>query len=140
MCWKLSYHCVLNSAVIWLIPPDQGTGVSQIRDFRLLAKEATLQVRADRTKLLPYGSYAGKPGAPSQKRLKPNSKARIPPPNPHRASNATMPSEISPPVQVDVLVEKVTLPQARHAYCVVIDSQTWEVNESATKRLRKRNG
>ena len=52
--------------------PDSG-GVGQFRgglgltrSYRLLAEEAVLQMRADRTDHAPYGLFGGQPGAPSR--------------------------------------------------------------------------
>jgi N-methylhydantoinase B len=39
-------------------------------------------------------------------------------------------------VLADVLAEKLSLAHAREAYGVVIDSQSWQVDEAATQRLR----
>ena len=126
-------------------------GLSLIRDFRLLAKEATLQIRADRTKYHPYGLQGGGAGAPSQNILNPDGEARELPPKPtltiqrgdvfrHIAAGAGgwgNPFERDPQaVLTDVLEEKITLTHARDAYGVVINPQTWKVNEGATQRLR----
>ena len=46
------------------------------RDYRLLADEAILQVRADRQAHRPYGLYGGEPGAPSVNVLNPESEAK----------------------------------------------------------------
>lgn len=126
-------------------------GLSLIRDFRLLAEEATLQIRADRTKYQPYGLQGGGAGAPSQNILNPEGEASELPPKPtltiqrgdvfrHIAAGAGgwgNPFERdSQAVLTDVLEEKVTLAHARDAYGVVINPQTWEVDEAATQQLR----
>ncbi len=55
--------------------PDSGGpgkhrgGMSLRRDYRLLEAEATLQVRADRHAVPPYGLQGGRPGRPSQNYL-----------------------------------------------------------------------
>jgi N-methylhydantoinase B len=130
-------------------------GLSLVRDFRLLAEEATLQIRADRTRYLPYGLHGGQAGAPSRSILNPGSEARELPPKPtltiqhgdlfrHIAAGAGgwgNPFERQPQaVLADVLEEKVTLAHARDAYGVVIDPQIWQVDEEATQQLRERNG
>ena len=58
-------------------------GLSLVRDFRLLAEEATLQIRADRTKYFPYGLQGGKAGAPSRNILNPDGEAHELPPSLH---------------------------------------------------------
>ena len=129
-------------------------GLSLVRDFRLLAEEATLQVRADRTKYLPYGLHGGTAGMPSQNILNPDSEAHELPPKPtltiqrgdlfrHIAAGAGgwgNPFERDPQmVREDVLEEKVTLQSARDAYGVVIDPETLQVDEAATRRMREDN-
>ena len=47
-------------------------GLSLIRDFRLLAEEATFQLRSDRTDFLPWGVEGGKPGTPTRNYLNPD--------------------------------------------------------------------
>ena len=126
-------------------------GLSLVRDFRLLAEEATLQIRADRTKYQPYGLQGGGAGAPAQNILNPEDEARELPPKPtmtiqrgdvfrHIAAGAGgwgNPFEREPQaVLKDVLEEKVTLAHARGAYGVVINPQTYEVDEIATQQLR----
>ena len=47
-------------------------GLSLIRDFRILADEATFQLRTDRTGFLPWGVEVGKPGTPTRNYLNPD--------------------------------------------------------------------
>ena len=127
-------------------------GLSLVRDFRLLAEEATLQIRADRTKYLPYGLHGGTAGGPSRNILNPDGEVRELPPKPtltiqrgdlfrHIAAGAGgwgNPFERDPQmVREDVLEEKVTLQSARDAYGVVIDPETLQVDEAATRRMRE---
>jgi N-methylhydantoinase B len=44
-------------------------GLGLVRTYELLAEEAVLQLRADRTEHPPYGLFGGLPGAPSQNLL-----------------------------------------------------------------------
>lgn len=44
-------------------------GLGLVRSYRLLAEDAILQLRADRTEHPPYGLFGGKPGAPSRNTL-----------------------------------------------------------------------
>ncbi len=130
-------------------------GLSLVRDFRLLAEEATLQIRADRTKYPPYGLHGGVAGAPSQNILNPDGEARELPPKPtltiqrgdlfrHIAAGAGgwgVPFERDPQaVLADVMEEKVTLAHARDAYGVMINPQTWQVDEETTQRMRDSHG
>lgn len=57
-----------------LVPDTGGAGrfrggVGIRRDYRLIGSEATLQVRSDRRKVLPYGLHGGSPGKPSRNTL-----------------------------------------------------------------------
>ena len=51
-------------------------GLGLTRQYRLLADEAILQVRADRTDHAPYGLFGGKPGSNSRNILNPDSGER----------------------------------------------------------------
>ena len=88
---------------------------------------------------------------PSQNILNPDNEARELPPKPtmtiqrgdvfrHIAAGAGgwgSPFEREPhTVLEDVLEEKVTLEHARNAYGVVINPETYEVDEGATQQLR----
>ncbi|MBI1925701.1 hydantoinase B/oxoprolinase family protein, partial [Candidatus Poribacteria bacterium] len=127
-------------------------GLSLVRDFRLLAESATLQIRSDRTTSRPYGLHGGQPGAPSQNILNPDGEARRLPPKTtltlrrgdcfrHIAAGAGgwgAPKGRDPQaVLFDVLEEKVSLEQAREVYGVMIDPQRWQVDEAATRRHRE---
>ncbi len=54
----------------------QRGGLSVIRQYRLLADEAILQLRTDRYNHQPYGLFGGRPGAPSRNYLSVNGSAR----------------------------------------------------------------
>ncbi|MCP4380833.1 MAG: hydantoinase B/oxoprolinase family protein [Hyphomicrobiales bacterium] len=47
-------------------------GIGLVRQYRILADDTILQVRADRTSTRPYGLYGGGPGAPSRNILNPD--------------------------------------------------------------------
>lgn len=124
-------------------------GLSVIRDYRLTAEAASLQVRSDRRKIMPYGLAGGKPGTASYNFLNPN------------AENVLLPSKVTmtikrgdvyrhilpgaggwgdplardPTVVLDdVLDEKITPAYARREYGVVIEGGT--VDMPATEALR----
>lgn len=47
-------------------------GIGLVRQYRILADDTILQVRADRTATCPYGLFGGGPGAPSRNILNPD--------------------------------------------------------------------
>ena len=51
-------------------------GLGLIREYRLLADEAILQVRSDRRRFAPWGLAGGQPGAPTRNTLDPEGTAR----------------------------------------------------------------
>ncbi len=51
-------------------------GLGMVREYQLLAAEATLQVRSDRTRFLPWGNQGGRPGTPTRNTLNPAGEAR----------------------------------------------------------------
>jgi N-methylhydantoinase B len=126
-------------------------GMSIRRDYRLLAEEAVLQVRADRHDVPPYGLYGGQAGRPAHNVLNPGSDARELP------GKLTMtmkqgdvfrheqpgPGGWGDPLErdaarvlKDVRNELVSVGAARDDYGVVIDTTTWTVDESATRERR----
>src|SRR5262249_31580590 len=126
-------------------------GMSIRRDYKLLAAEAVLQVRADRHDVLPYGLYGGRPGRPARNVRNPGPDAR------DLAGKLTMTMKRGDvfrheqpgpggwgdpldrdPVSVlrDVRNELVSLEAARVDYGVVIDIATWTVDEPGTARRR----
>ena len=59
-----------------LVPDTGGAGeyrggLGIVREFRLLAEEATFQLRSDRTNFRPWGVEGGKDGTPTQNTLNP---------------------------------------------------------------------
>ncbi|MCY4592244.1 MAG: hydantoinase B/oxoprolinase family protein [Alphaproteobacteria bacterium] len=126
-------------------------GAPYRRDYRLLEKEAVLQVRSDRHAFRPYGLYGGNPGAPSCNTMNPGVEDRP------LESKLTMimrsgdvfrhelaggggwgdPLERDPAaVLSDVRNELVSPERARRDYGVVVDTATWSVDEAATRTLR----
>jgi N-methylhydantoinase B len=128
-------------------------GMSVRRDYRLTEAEATLQVRADRRAIRPYGLYGGRPGKPSRNLLNPDGEARLLPAKVtmtmHRGDvlrhEQAGPGGFGDPLEReparvlrDVRNELVSLESGRDDYGVVVDPATWTVDEAATAALRAR--
>ncbi|HXJ84399.1 MAG TPA: hydantoinase B/oxoprolinase family protein [Candidatus Methylomirabilis sp.] len=136
-------------------PGKHRGGMSIRRDYKLLAEEAVLQVRADRHDVLPYGLYGGRPGRPARNVLNPGPAARELPgkltmtmkrgdvfrheqPGPGGWGD---PLDRDPArVLRDVKNELVSRAAARDEYGVIIDSATGAVDEPATARRRAELG
>jgi N-methylhydantoinase B len=126
-------------------------GLSVVRDFRLL-EEATLQIRSDRRKFPPYGLYGGKPGTPASGILNPDTERRVMPSKFLMTAKKNdvfrmvlaggggygNPLERDPErIAEDVREEKLSVEYARREYGVVIDAGSLEVDQVATKTLRR---
>lgn len=142
-----------------LVPDTGGAGrtrggLSVIRDYRVLSQRATLNVRSDKRRHLPYGLFGGQPGAPSWNIVNPDS------------DPAALPTLLLEPVLLklgdlfrhitaggggygdplrrdpqavlrDVLEQKVSTAQAREDYGVVIvDGAPPAVDKTATTQVR----
>ena len=125
-------------------------GLAVQRDFRLL-HEATLQIRSDRRKFLPYGLYGGKPGTPASGVLNPDTDAKD---MPSKFIMTAKPDDVyrlvlaggggygdplaRDPERVadDVREEKLSVDYARREYGVVLDPATLAVDVEATAALR----
>jgi len=126
-------------------------GMGYRRDYRFVEEEAVLQVRSDRRAFRPFGLYGGKPGRPSVNIINPHADHRVVP------AKITMtirrgdvyrhelpggggwgdPLEREPArVLRDVRNELVSPQAARRDYGVVIDTEHWKIDESATASLR----
>ncbi|HET6367501.1 MAG TPA: hydantoinase B/oxoprolinase family protein [Pseudomonadales bacterium] len=126
-------------------------GLGLARQYTLLAAEATLQLRSDRMKFLPYGLDGGGPAAPTRNVLNPQGEARVLPAkltstirrgdvlrheqpgggghgDPFRRDPAR--------VAADVVNEKISREYARREHGVVIDPVSLAVNEAETRALR----
>jgi N-methylhydantoinase B len=126
-------------------------GLGLARQYTLLAAEATLQLRSDRMKFLPYGLDGGRPAAPTRNVLNPDGEARALPAkltstirrgdvlrheqpgggghgDPFRRDPAR--------VAADVANEKISLEYARREHGVVIDPVSLLVDEAETRALR----
>ena len=128
-------------------------GTPYRRDYRLLEEEAVLQVRSDRRDFRPYGLYGGYPGKPSMNFLNPTGQNDQPVQAKitmtmkrgdvlrHELAGAAGwgdPLERDPnAVLRDVRNEMISVDTARRDYGVAVDIDTWSIDESETKKLRK---
>ena len=123
-----------------------------VRQYRILAPEATVQVRSDRRRYLPYGLSGGKSGTPCTIYLNPDAENRTLPSkwmlelkegDVVRAELAGGggfgdPSQRDPEaVAWDVLQGKLTLDHARSEYRVAIQPDSLEVDYEGTGHLRQ---
>lgn len=126
-----------------------------VRQYRLLAEEATVQVRSDRRRFCPYGLWGGKPGSPSRVYLLRDGSREFLPAKcllQLRAGEGIRvelagaggygdPFERDPEAVLrDVTDGKVSLARARDEYGVVVDPATLTVDFGATAGLRSRRG
>ena len=128
-------------------------GASFRRDYRMREEEGTIQVRNDRCAFRPFGLYGGGPGRIGRNVLNPGSgrEERL-------AGKVTLtikrgdvfryemagaggwgdPLERDPArVLSDIRNEYVTAMLAREQYGVVVDTQTWHVDDEKTAQLRR---
>ena len=140
------------------VPDTEGAGeyrggLGIVREFQLLHEEATLQIRSDRGKFLPWGAQGGSPGSRNYNVLNPDTDNEVLPAKFLRtlvkgdvyrqvqsgAGGYGDPLERDPEAVVEDLVqEKVTLEHIGPAYGVVVDGDTMTVDVAATKQLRSR--
>ena len=129
-------------------------GLGLARQYTLLAEEATLQLRSDRMKFLPYGLAGGRPAAPTRNILNPQGEAR---PLPAKLTGTLRrgesirheqpgggghgdPFERDPArVAADIANGKISVEYARREHGVVADPATGAVDEAATSALRTRS-
>jgi N-methylhydantoinase B len=126
-------------------------GLGLIRDFRILADEATFQLRTDRTDFLPWGVEGGKPGTPTRNYLNPDGDGRT---LPGKHLTTLKKGDLYRMIQAggggygdpldrdvyavvdDVEQEKLTVEYARREHGVVIDPDTLALDLTATEKLR----
>ena len=124
-----------------------------VRSYRLLGDEATLIMRSDRRRFLPYPLEGGCAGTPSWNFLNPGPEQRIlpvMPMDPLRLGRGDVFSHVSAggagrgdplardPAAVldDLIEERITLSYARAVYGVAIDAATMTVDAVSTARER----
>ena len=139
------------------VPDSEGGGkyrggLGIIREFQLTAEEATLQVRSDRGKFLPWGAQGGGPGSRTRNVLNPDDANEQLPAKFLRtlkkgdvfrqtqsgAGGYGDALERDPEaVLADVAQEKITVARAREAYGVVLTESPLSVDAGATDQLRE---
>ena len=137
------------------VPDSEGAGqyrggLSLVREYRLLEETATLQLRTDRHKHLPYGLAGGQAGTPTQNILNPDGAAQVLSSKPtltirrddvfrHAEAGAGgwgNPLERDPAlVLADVRNEKVSRQRARSVYGVAI-TPAGDIDWPTTQQLR----
>jgi N-methylhydantoinase B len=128
-------------------------GLALVRQYRFLEREASLQIRADRTRFPAYGLAGGLPGRLCRNVLDEGDGPRLLPAKTlltihqgtvlrHELAGAGGwgdPLERDPVrVLADVVNEKISVAHAREAYAVVLNSDVSEVDVEATDKLRAR--
>jgi N-methylhydantoinase B len=126
-------------------------GLGIVRQFRVLAEEATFQLRSDRTDFLPWGAEGGKPGTPTKNYLNPDTENRELPGkylmtlkkgDVYRLIQAGAGGYGDPldrdavAVLEDVRQEKLTVDYVRREYGVVVSPDKLELDQEATEELR----
>ncbi|MDQ3559823.1 MAG: hydantoinase B/oxoprolinase family protein [Pseudomonadota bacterium] len=126
-------------------------GLGIVRQYRLLADEATVQLRSDRQRHAPWGLARGLPGARSRSLLNPGPgetvlpskflltmrkgdvfRAEMPGSGGHGPASERDPEAVAD----DVRSGKVSVQHARSAYGIVMDPAGLAVDAAATRRLR----
>ena len=128
-------------------------GLGMVREFELLHDEATLQIRSDRARFLPWGTQGGSPGSRSFNVLNPDTDNEVLPSKflrtLHRGDVYRLiqpggggygdPLKRDPEaVLADVTQHKVTPEHARESYGVVLTPASDAVDVDATTALRLR--
>ncbi len=124
-----------------------------VRQYRLLAESAVVQLRSDRQRHAPWGLAGGGPGAAARTLLNPAANAEILPSKfirtmtrgdvlrgelPGSGGYGDPYARDPEAVYEDVRQGKVTVEHARQAYGVVIDPRTLRLDKTASDALRAR--
>ena len=142
------------------VRPDSGGagrfrgGLGVRREWRLLDDEVTMNIRGDRTKFASPGVFGGEAGLPGGARLAPDGQEQRP--LHMKAANVRLrrdgvvqldiagaagwgPAQDRDPSLVlrDVRGGYVSVEAARRVYGVVIDPESWRVDEEQTRALRE---
>jgi N-methylhydantoinase B/oxoprolinase/acetone carboxylase alpha subunit len=130
-------------------------GMAMMREYRLLAAEATLQYRSERRKFRPYGAQGGHPGSASIVLWNPEGECRLLPEKGEvrmrrgdvirfcQASGGGYGDPLQrDPAQVgrDVRDELISPGVARSIYGVAINPASGKVSLEETRKLRERLG
>ena len=140
-----------------LVPDSCGAGeyrggLGIARSYRLLAKEAGLQLRADRMKIKPYGLAGGEPADPAVNEIFPHAGDKIDLPSKinRRVERDDLVRHVQPggggfgdpslrdpeKVAFDVWNTKISAEYARKHHKVVVDPETGALDADATAALR----
>ncbi len=140
-----------------LLPDTGGPGehrgaLGLVRKYRILAEEATVQVRSDRRHYRPYGLQGGKPGTSCNIYLNPDTDRKLMPSKwlMELKKGDVVSAELAgggghgdpllrdpQAVAEDARQGKVTPDHARQEYGVVLDSETLQPDREATQQLRQ---
>jgi N-methylhydantoinase B len=139
------------------LPDSDGAGryrgaLGLVREYRLLAEDALVQLRSDRQRTPPYGLFGGLPGAPGRIIMNPGTEGErvaaskfIGRMKQGEVLRGEMPGSggygdpkqrDADAVAEDVRQEKISLDRARDVYGVVVDAVTFAVDRPATAALR----
>ena len=123
-----------------------------VRQYRILADEATVQVRSDRRRFQPYGLQGGRSGTPCNIYLNPDAEEELPPSKWLRElkKGAVIRAELAggggygdpfqrdpEAVARDVRQGKLTPEYVQREYGVLIDPETLDLDSEGTRRLRR---
>lgn len=127
-------------------------GLGMIREYTVLAEEAMVQIRSDRTKFPPWGTQGGRPGSLTRSVLNPETENRL---LPSKFMLELKKGDVYRLVQAggggygdpndrdfEAILEdfkqgKVSAPHVKSEYSVVIDESTETIDLNATANLRK---
>ncbi len=130
-------------------------GLGLRRRYTLLNEEATLQLRSDRMRFLPYGLDGGGPARGTRNVLNPDGEARVMPAKfavvlkrgdvvlheqPGGGGFGDPFTRDPERVAADARNEKITLEYARREHGVVLEPGTCKVDAAATRALREGRG